>query len=195
MLESEAKWKVTGPEPGVRDYSQTEPVLDWGAEWGLDIKGHVLVWGNGPPQSSSGVPAWVVERFQDPSLNEADEQELRGLLEHHVRDSVSFFEPGADAWIRALAEHYQRFDADATLALDRALSTADRITGREALVLGFNDAFYLLGVALLVGLALVAMLGASRGDGEKRARDRTRRDPSFNPARRRPSWGSGSAPP
>ena len=98
VLESEAKWKVTGPEPGVRDYSQTDPVLDWGEQWGLDIKGHVLVWGNGPPLSSSGVPPWVVERFPDTNLSEAEHQELHGLLEHHVRDSVSRFEGRIPVW-------------------------------------------------------------------------------------------------
>ena len=98
VLESEAKWKVTGPEPGIRDYSQTEPVLDWGEQWDLDIKGHVLVWGNGPPLSSSGVPAWVVERFPDPNLSEAEQQELHDLLEHHVRDSVSRFEGRIPIW-------------------------------------------------------------------------------------------------
>ena len=98
VLESEAKWKVTGPEPGIRDYSQTEPVLDWGEQWDLAIKGHVLVWGNGPPLSSSGVPSWVVERFPDPNLSEAEQQELHDLLEHHVRDSVSRFEGRIPIW-------------------------------------------------------------------------------------------------
>jgi len=98
VLESEAKWKVTGPEPGVRDYSQTDPVLDWGEQWDLDIKGHVLVWGNGPPLSSSGIPPWVLDRFPDSNLSEADQQELHDLLEHHVRDSVSHFEGRIPIW-------------------------------------------------------------------------------------------------
>ena len=75
-----------------------EPVLDWGERWDLDIKGHVLVWGNGPPLSSSGVPPWLVERFPEPNLSEAEQQELRGLLEHHVRDSVSRFEGRIPVW-------------------------------------------------------------------------------------------------
>lgn len=98
VLESEAKWKVTGPEPGVRDYSQTEPVLAWGAEWDMDIKGHVLVWGNGPPLSSSGVPQWVVDRFPDTNLDAADRQELHDLLEHHVRDSMAQFKGRIPVW-------------------------------------------------------------------------------------------------
>ena len=85
VLESEAKWKVTGPEPGVRDYSQTEPVLTWGEEWDLDIKGHVLVWGNGPPLSSSGVPDWVLERFPTPELSETERAAV-ALLNLTARD-------------------------------------------------------------------------------------------------------------
>ena len=98
VLESEAKWKVTGPEPGVRDYSQTEPVLTWGEAWDLDIKGHVLVWGNGPPLSSSGVPDWVLERFPTPELSETEREELSGLLEEHVRDSVAQFSGRIPVW-------------------------------------------------------------------------------------------------
>lgn len=98
VLESEAKWKVTGPEPGVRDYSQTEPVLEWGEEWGLDIKGHVLVWGNAPPLSSSGIPQWVLDLFPDTNLSESAREELRGLLEDHVRDSVARFEGRIPVW-------------------------------------------------------------------------------------------------
>ena len=98
VLESEAKWRVTGPEPGVRDYSQTEPVLRWGEEWNLDIKGHVLVWGNAPPLSSSGVPDWVLERFPDPALSESERGELHDLLEEQVRDSVAQFEGRIPVW-------------------------------------------------------------------------------------------------
>ncbi len=98
VLESEAKWKVTGPEPGVRDYSQTEPVLRWGEDWNLDIKGHVLVWGNAPPLSSSGVPDWVLERFPDSGLSESEREELSGLIEEQVRDSVSQFEDRIPVW-------------------------------------------------------------------------------------------------
>jgi GH35 family endo-1,4-beta-xylanase len=98
VLESEAKWKVTGPEPGVRDYSQTEPVLSWGEQWDLDIKGHVLVWGNGPPLSSSGIPEWVLDRFPDSELSGSERDELRSLLEEHVRDSVAQFEGRIPVW-------------------------------------------------------------------------------------------------
>ncbi len=98
VLESEAKWRVTGPEPGVRDYSQTEPVLAWGNAWDLDIKGHVLVWGNGPPLSSSGVPTWVVERYPDPNLTAEQKRELRALLEEQVRDSVAQFAGRIPIW-------------------------------------------------------------------------------------------------
>lgn len=98
VLESEAKWRVTGPEPELRDYSQTEPVVEWGDEWGLPIKGHVLVWGNAPPLSSSGVPDWVLERFPDSSLDDLEKDALRALLEEHVRDSVAQFRGRIPIW-------------------------------------------------------------------------------------------------
>jgi len=98
VLESEAKWGLTEEEAGVRDYTYAERVVAWGEQWDLDIKGHVLVWGNAPPLSSSGVPDWLLERFPDVTLDDEEQEELRGLLENHVRDSVATFEDRIPLW-------------------------------------------------------------------------------------------------
>ena len=98
VLESEAKWAVTAPEPGLRDYTNVESVLAWARDWDLDVKGHVLVWGNGPPLSSSGVPPWVLDRFPERDLDDEDREALRNLLEDHIRDSVSTFAGRIPIW-------------------------------------------------------------------------------------------------
>ena len=98
VLESDAKWSVTGPEPGVRDYSASESVLAWGQRWDLDVKGHVLLWGNEPPLSSSGIPEWLRDRYPLEDLTAAEQNALRGLVEHHIRDSLQHFAERIPIW-------------------------------------------------------------------------------------------------
>ncbi len=91
VIENTFKWRRTEPEQGVYDFAAAEEIVEWARSLGLAVKGHTLMWGNGPPLSSSGVPPWLIELFPDPDLSESEKGELRELMRTWVTESVARF--------------------------------------------------------------------------------------------------------
>lgn len=98
VTESSSKWGVIEPEPGARDYARTDAIVEWGAEWGLELKGHTLLWGNAPPLSSTGIPEWVLERFPSKDLSSSERDELRELLRSFVTDTLQRHPDSIGSW-------------------------------------------------------------------------------------------------
>ena len=69
VLENTVKWRNVAPAPDVRSYEAGDADVAWAADLGFPIKGHTLLWGNAPPLSSSGVPAWLERALYDPQTS------------------------------------------------------------------------------------------------------------------------------
>jgi hypothetical protein len=100
VLENNAKWAKIEPEPGIREHADADADLAWAEALGFEAKGHTLLWGIVPPFSSSGVPAWAIERYgaAPTGLDPAEKEELRGIVRSHVLDLVSRYRGRLSTW-------------------------------------------------------------------------------------------------
>jgi len=88
VLENTAKWRGVEPAAGVRNYADVDADVAWARAQRFMVKGHPLMWGNGPPLGGSSVPQWLVERFPSTTLTLAEQGELRALIRAHVESLV-----------------------------------------------------------------------------------------------------------
>ncbi|UCE86308.1 MAG: endo-1,4-beta-xylanase, partial [Deltaproteobacteria bacterium] len=90
VVENNLKWAKLEPLRGVRVHSFADADVAWAAAHGFTVKGHTLLWGIVPPFSSSGVPAWLLDRFgvAPGPLGPADREEVRAAVRAHVLDVV-----------------------------------------------------------------------------------------------------------
>ncbi len=98
VLENDIKWRAVEPRKGERDFADAEELIEWAEDLGMDVKGHTLQWGNGPPLSSTGVPQWLIDRFPRPNLTSLEQAELRELIRQHVLDTVERFRGRLAIW-------------------------------------------------------------------------------------------------
>ncbi|MFT7724205.1 MAG: MDR family MFS transporter [Roseateles sp.] len=70
-------------------------------------------------------------------------------------EAVSLYEPATQARLEALAQNFAAKGADAAAAQDMALKALDGIVRRESFVMAYNDAFLVLGIALVSCIAAV----------------------------------------
>lgn len=98
VLENTAKWRGVEPAPGVRNYAAVDADVAWARAQGFLVKGHPLMWGNGPPLGGSGVPQWLVDRFPSKTLTPGQQDELRGLVRAHVESMVARYRGRIAIW-------------------------------------------------------------------------------------------------
>jgi DHA2 family multidrug resistance protein len=86
-----------------------------------------------------------------------------------VGESVSLLNPATQERLDALTQNYLARGLDLSAAQDSAIKLLDNIVRRESYVMAYNDAFLVLGVALLCCIAAVWMgkkvLGGTAGAG------------------------------
>jgi GH35 family endo-1,4-beta-xylanase len=100
VIENNAKWSKVEPEPDVRFHDDVDADVAWAESLGFTVKGHTLMWGIVPPFSSSGVPAWLLDRFglAPLALTPAEQDELRERLRRHVFDLVERYRGRIAIW-------------------------------------------------------------------------------------------------
>lgn len=100
VAETSLKWRNTEPEAGDLRFDLADTELAWAEENGLDVKAHVLLWGNAPPVASgSGTPEWLRDRFPDSApLGDVQAGELRGLIQERVERVVGRYRGRIDVW-------------------------------------------------------------------------------------------------
>jgi len=98
VVENELKWRVIEAVEGTRDYTLPDATVAWAEDNGLAVKGHVLVWGNGPPLSSTGVPDWLLARHPETPLADDEREALSETLRAHVRDAVDHYGARVATW-------------------------------------------------------------------------------------------------
>lgn len=84
-----------------------------------------------------------------------------------IGEAVSLYEPATQARLEALAQGLASRGAEASSASDMAVRVIDNIVRRDSFVMAYNDAFMVLGVALLSCVAIVwlskKILGGTAG--------------------------------
>jgi DHA2 family multidrug resistance protein len=75
-----------------------------------------------------------------------------------ISEHLSALDPATQERLATLAQHFLSLGGAPELAEMRAIAMVDAIARRESFILAFSDCFFLMGVAFLVGLALVALL-------------------------------------
>ncbi|WP_218220954.1 endo-1,4-beta-xylanase [Nesterenkonia sp. Act20] len=93
------KWEFVHPEPGVYDFEQADAVVAYAEENGMDIRGHALFW-------HSQNPDWLED-------GDYSQDELREILEEHVRTVVSRYAGCIDQW--DVANEIFQDDAEASI--------------------------------------------------------------------------------
>jgi DHA2 family multidrug resistance protein len=88
------------------------------------------------------------------------------LREHfhsnHVVENISLYSHATVERLEALQGYFIGLGADPVLAGERALRVIDATARRESLVLAYNDCFYFMGAAFVVGFVLTYMLKSYR---------------------------------
>ncbi|HEX4881780.1 MAG TPA: hypothetical protein VFV18_05500, partial [Porticoccaceae bacterium] len=88
------------------------------------------------------------------------------LREHfhsnHIVESVSLYSRATLERIEGLTGYFVSQGADQALAGERALRAIDAVARRESFVLAYNDCFYVMGMAFVVGVVLTYMLQSYR---------------------------------
>lgn len=97
--ENYLKWEFVHPEEGVYDFEAADAVVEFAQAHDMDIRGHALSW-------HSQNPEWLEEGDHSP-------EELRAILEEHVRTVVSRYAGCIQQW--DVANEIFRDDADATI--------------------------------------------------------------------------------
>jgi len=98
VLENTAKWRGVEPSQGVRNYADVDADVAWARAQRFLVKGHPLMWGNGPPLGGSSVPQWLADRFPSKTLTPAQQDELRGLVRAHVESLVERYRGRIAIW-------------------------------------------------------------------------------------------------
>lgn len=82
--ENYLKWEFIQPEQGEYDFEAADAVVTFAQEHGMDMRGHALFW-------HSQNPEWLEE-------GDFSEEELREILEDHVRTVVSRYSGCIQQW-------------------------------------------------------------------------------------------------
>ena len=72
----------------------------------------------------------------------------------HIVENISLYASSTIERLQGLESHFMAMGADSVLAQERALRVIDAVARRESYVMAYNDAFFLVGVALLIGVGL-----------------------------------------
>lgn len=84
-----------------------------------------------------------------------------------VGESVSLYDPATQARLEALAQNFAAKGHDLATAQDMALKALDNVVRRDSFVMAYNDAFLILGIALISCVVIVWMskkvLGGTAG--------------------------------
>lgn len=84
-----------------------------------------------------------------------------------IGENLSLYDPATQARLDALTQNFAAKGADLAAAQDMALKALDQIVRRESYVMAYNDAFLILGFALLACVAAVwfskKVLGGTAG--------------------------------
>jgi len=75
-----------------------------------------------------------------------------------ISEHLSALDPATQERLATLGQHFLSLGGAPELAEMRAIAMVDAVARRESFILAFSDCFFLMGVAFLVGLALVALL-------------------------------------
>jgi MFS transporter, DHA2 family, multidrug resistance protein len=70
---------------------------------------------------------------------------------NRLGDAVSLYDPATTDRINQMTQYFASRGADLSTAKDQAIAAIDNLVRREAFVMAFNDCFYFIGWALLVG--------------------------------------------
>ncbi len=81
---------------------------------------------------------------------------------NHILERISLYRGATSERLEALQAHFMSLGADPALAAEQALRAIDAIARRESFVLAYNDCFYVMGVAFVVGVALTYLLRSYR---------------------------------
>ena len=88
------------------------------------------------------------------------------LREHfhsnHIVESVSLYSRATLERIEGLTGYFVSQGADQALAGERALRAIDAVARRESFVLAYNDCFYVMGMAFVLGVVLTYLLQSYR---------------------------------
>jgi MFS transporter, DHA2 family, multidrug resistance protein len=74
-----------------------------------------------------------------------------------IGEAVTLYDTATQARLDTLAQNFMNRGLDAAAAQDAALKTIDNVVRRESFVMAYNDAFLILGLALLACVAVVWM--------------------------------------
>ena len=74
-----------------------------------------------------------------------------------IGEAVNLYEPATQARLDALAQNFSAKGFDPVAAQDMALKALDNVVRRESFVMAYNDAFLILGIALVSCVAIVWM--------------------------------------
>lgn len=80
--EYEMKWGTIGRTQGVEDFSGGDAIASFAQSWGMQLKGHALIWHGSTPSWVSSLPA----------------AELRTAFENHIRSVANHFRGRVLAW-------------------------------------------------------------------------------------------------
>lgn len=80
-----------------------------------------------------------------------------------IGESVNMASLAVQDRIAALTGFFQARGADAVTAHDQAIKMLDNVVRREAFMMAYNDAFLLLGIALLISISAVLVLKKPQG--------------------------------
>lgn len=74
---------------------------------------------------------------------------------NRVGEAVSLYDPATQARMEALTQNFAAKGADLSTAQDMAMKAMDNLVRRDSFVMAYNDAFLVLGVALISCVAIV----------------------------------------
>lgn len=81
---------------------------------------------------------------------------------NHVVENISLYSQATIERLDGLQGYFISLGADPVLAGERALRVIDAIARRESMVLAYNDCFYFMGAAFVVGFILTYLLKSYR---------------------------------
>ena len=82
--ENQMKWEFIHPEPGVYNFAEADAIVAFAEEHNQDVRGHTLLW-------HSQNPAWLEE-------GDYTDEELRAILEDHIKTVVGRYAGQVDQW-------------------------------------------------------------------------------------------------
>ncbi|HBD12113.1 MAG TPA: EmrB/QacA family drug resistance transporter [Porticoccaceae bacterium] len=76
----------------------------------------------------------------------------------HIVEHISLYNPFTVERLQSLQSYFSTLGADALQAREQALRAVDAVARREAYVMAYNDTFYFVGAAFLLGAVLTYMI-------------------------------------